>query len=119
MAETLKQETIRVLRHLLSNITIDTGDITVNTQDIENLLQGIAGSVETPGYSRVSNNVGLAAGFFSVAISNVGAATGTVLGADLPAGDTVKFCAKTGNTLAAIAYDATATTFAIVTTKIV
>lgn len=106
----------------LGNLDLNIGDVILNTDDIENLLQGINGSEETPDFSRVSNNVGLLPGFFSVAISNVGAATGTVLGADLPAGDTVKFCAKTGNRLGAIAYDATlngGTTFAIVTTKIV
>ena len=122
MAETLRQESIRVLRHLLSNITIDAGDITVNTQDIENLLQGIGGSTETPGYTVVSDSNTIATDFFSVTISNTGAANGTVLGTNLPAGDTVKFCAKTGNVLGAITYDATlngGTTFAIVTTKIV
>ena len=103
----------------MQNISIDTGDITVNTQDIENLLQGIGGSVETPGYSRVSDSSSLATGFFSIAVANVGGADGTLLGTTLPAGDTVRLCAKTGNTLGAVAYNATGTTFAIVTTKIV
>ncbi len=107
------------LYNAVKNQDINLGDINIDLDDVENLLQGIGGSVETPDFFRVSDAVGLTSGFFSVAISNVGAATGTVLGEDLPAGDTVKFSAKTGNTLGAIAYDATSTTFAIVTTKIV
>lgn len=103
----------------LSNLDLNIGDVILNTDEIENLLQGINGSVETPDFNVVSDNVGLATGFFSVAISNTGGTDGTVLGSTLPAGDTVKFSAKTGNTLGAITYDATGTTFAIVTTKIV
>lgn len=109
---------LAILKKQIS-VSVDTGDLVLNTDDLESLLQGINGSVETPDYSRVSDAVGLSAGFFSVTIYNVGAAAGTVLGVTLPIGDKISFEAKTGNTLGAIAYNATGTTFAIITTKIV
>lgn len=53
-------------------------------------------------------------GIYSLSIANVGAAAGTVGGQSLPAGVTLNFDAGVlNNTLGALAYDATGTTFLI------
>jgi hypothetical protein len=53
-------------------------------------------------------------GVFSVSIANVGTASGTVGGATIPAGTTLNFDAGVlNNTLDAISYDATGTTFIV------
>lgn len=60
-------------------------------------------------------NSPIVSGAFSVSIANVGAATGTVKGIDLNAGETINFDAgATNNTLDAIAFDATGTEFLII-----
>lgn len=99
---------------------VSLGDIVVNTADIENLLQGIAGSVETPAILNTTSAGSVAAGVFSVSFYNKGTTDATILGAPLVPGATLELCAKTGNTLAAIAYVASATSeLQIITTTIV
>ena len=129
MSAQLQLEIIKVLREILKKqgaITLELDNVNINTDDLEtintailNALQGVGGSVETPEMSRVTNSSTLAAGLFSVSVTNTGAADGTFLGATLKVGETVEFAAKTGNTLAAMAYNATGTEFLILTTKIV
>ena len=70
-------------------------------------------TVKTPGYSRTTTSGTVAAGFRAVTISNVGTADGTVLGTLLKPNETVGW--EWEGTLGAVAYDATGTTFAIVT----
>lgn len=75
-----------------------------------------SGVVKTPTIIRPSNTTGtIAAGANSVSIANVGAADGTVAGVTLKAGETINFDAGESNTLTSIAYDATGTTFLIIT----
>jgi hypothetical protein len=99
-------------------LEVTAESINLNTDNLENLLQGIDGSVETPGMIRTTTNDTLAAGYFSVSFTNTGVAEGTLLGAALKANETVEFTAKTGNTLGAIVYDASGTEFLILTTII-
>jgi hypothetical protein len=121
MAETLTQETNKILRALLNKFNIDIGDVNINLSDLENLLKGIGGAVETPGVLVVTDAVGLTAGFFAVSIANTGTVDATVLGATLKPGIVWDYCAKTGNTLGAFTYDATpvGAELTILTTKIV
>lgn len=74
-----------------------------------------SGIVKTPAISRPSASGTIAAGANSVSIANVGAADGTVAGVTLKAGETINFDAGQSNTLTSIAYDATGTTFLIIT----
>lgn len=74
-----------------------------------------SGVVKTPAISRPSASGTIAAGANSVSIANVGAADGTVAGVTLKAGETINFDAGQSNTLTSIAYDASETTFLIIT----
>ena len=88
--------------------------------DLENLLQGIGGSVETPGLLKPTDATGSPLqGMFSVSVTNTGAANGVLLGQTIEPGETLEYSAKTGNTLGDITFDATGTQFTILTTKIV
>jgi len=94
--------------------------LTQNTQ-IEVNTSPVTGV--TPALSRVTASGTVAAGSRSVSIANVGDESGTVLGTELGAGETVNFDAGSlNNTLAAVTYDptsdgvgVTATTFLIAT----
>ena len=100
------------------SVSVDTGDIVVNTADIENLLQGVAGSVETPSISRNNNTTGtVAAGAFSVSITNTGVAACTVELVTINPGETVTWEAKVGNTLSAIDWVATGSELLILETR--
>lgn len=92
-------------------------DIEGNTGDIKDQTEPITGV--TPALSRPTTSGTVAAGSRSVSIANVGTESGTVLGTELAAGETVNFDAGSlNNTLAAVAYDPTtpgATTFLIAT----
>ena len=95
----------------LADIESNTGDTKGNTDPITGV---------TPALSRVTASGTVAAGSRSVSIANVGTEIGTVLGAELAAGETVNFDAGSlNNTLAAVAYDpttpGTGTTFLIAT----
>ena len=115
---------LQVLNKILDAVSgngIEIGDIILNTDNLENLLQGINGSEETPGVLIVSDAAGLAPGFFSVSFTNTGSVDATVLGATIKPGVTWEFEAKTGNRYGAFTYDATAVgaELTILTSKIV
>lgn len=88
-------------------------------QGITDLINSLTGV--TTGASRVTNIVRpttsgtISAGKYSVSISNVGTADGTVKTVTLKPGETVNFDAGAiNNTLDAIAYNATGTEFLII-----
>jgi hypothetical protein len=77
----------------------------------------IAAKTVTPTMLRTSASATIAAGRYSISIANVGSATGTVLGANLMAGEVISIDAgAVNNTLSAITYNATGTEFLIVYT---
>jgi hypothetical protein len=67
----------------------------------------------TPSLTSVTSSGTIALGSRSVSIANIGSAAGTILGTSVDAGMTVNFTAQGSDTLAAIAYNATGTTFLI------
>ena len=69
-------------------------------------------TARTPTFTRTNNAGTIAAGARSVLISNVGTASGSLLGSVLKAGETVHFTPSDG-VLTAIAYNATGTEFVI------
>lgn len=106
-------------------IKADTQDILTKATAIEISNAAIEANTDTvvvtPALSDVTAAGTIAAGSRSVSISNVGTETGTILGADVPAGATVTFDAGgLTNTLGAVAYDpttpGTGTRFLIATT---
>jgi len=100
------------------DVSVDVGDIALNTDDLESLLQGISGSTETPSATTSTGSSTTTANAFSFSITNIGGANGTVgAGAvTLEPGQTIEYSSKVGNTLAAFAYNATGTTFLILET---
>ena len=77
----------------------------------------IAAKTVTPTMLRTSASATITAGKYSISIANVGSATGTVLGANLMAGEVISIDAgAVNNTLGAITYNATGTEFLIVYT---
>lgn len=82
------------------------------------LFEAGGGSTQrTPSLTSVTSSGTIALGARSVSIANIGAAAGTVLGTSVGAGVTVNFTAQSPDTLAAIAYNATGTTFLIAEVK--
>jgi hypothetical protein len=67
----------------------------------------------TPSLTSVTSSGTIPLGARSVSIANIGSAAGTILGTSVDAGMTVNFTAQGSDTLAAIAYNATGTTFLI------
>lgn len=110
--------TEKILIEILKNqgdISVDTGDIVINTDEIEQLLQGVGGATETFSASRNTNTTGsVAIGAFSVSFTNTGAVNALVAGTTIEPGETWEADAKTGNTLGAIAWDATGATAELV-----
>jgi hypothetical protein len=78
----------------------------------------IAAKTVTPTMLRTSATTpAIPTGVYSISIANVGSATGTVLGANLNAGEVISIDAgAVNNTLGAITYNATGTEFLIVYT---
>jgi len=78
----------------------------------------IAAKTVTPTMLRTSAATpAIPTGVYSISIANVGSATGTVLGANLMAGEVISIDAgAVNNTLGAITYNATGTEFLIVYT---
>lgn len=68
----------------------------------------------TPAFTVTSASSSVASGAYSVSIMNTGVADGTVLGSTLAIGEIVSFEAPAKDTLGAIAYVATGTTFKII-----
>jgi hypothetical protein len=78
------------------------------------LFEAGGGSTQrTPSLTSVTSSGTIALGSRSVSIANIGSAAGTILGTSVDAGMTVNFTAQGSDTLAAIAYNATGTTFLI------
>lgn len=73
----------------------------------------LSGNQRTPGFLNATTTGTVTAGAKSVNIKNVGSAVGTVLTVNLPVGETLSFTTTGNDTLGAIAYDATGTTFLI------
>lgn len=73
----------------------------------------LSGSQRTPGFLNTTTTGTITAGAKFVNIKNVGSAVGTVLTANLPVGETLSFATNGNDTLGAIAYNATGTTFLI------
>ena len=74
------------------------------------------GEVRTPTAIRPTTAGTIAVGTYSVSVSNVGGVDGTFLGVALKAGETINIDAGAiGNTLSAMAYDASGTEFLIIT----
>lgn len=72
-----------------------------------------SGIQRTPTLISTSTSGTVTTGKISVAIANVGVSDGTVLGVTLPANTSVSYEVLKGETLAAVSYDATGTTFLI------
>ena len=112
------EATLELCRQLLATIDTDTGNIATSTAGIESNTDPIG---VTPALLRPTTSGTVTAGARSVSIANVGAESGTVLGIELAAGETVTFDAGSlNNTLSAVTYDpttggTTATTFLIAT----
>ena len=101
-----------------TEIEVDTTAIATSTAGIEGNTDPVTGI--TPALLRPTTSGSVSAGARSVSIANVGAESGTVLGIELAAGETVTFDAGSlNNTLAAVTYDPTTpgagTTFLIAT----
>ena len=120
------EATLELCRLLLVAIDADTSNIATNSSDTATNTGSIDSNTTpatgvTPALSRVTTAAAspITAGKRSISIANVGAASGTVLGTELAAGETVTFDAGSlNNTLADITYDPTtpgATTFLIAT----
>lgn len=88
-----------------------SADPTVNIGTAPDLT--ISSTERTPSLTSVTNAGTIVFGARSVSIANVGTAAGTVLGTSVSAGVTVNFTAQSPDTLAAITYNATGTTFLI------
>lgn len=73
----------------------------------------IASAQRTPSLVAVTTAGTVAAGATEISIGNTGSASGYVMGAPLPAGATVMFSTHGNDTLDALQYDATGTTFLI------
>jgi hypothetical protein len=73
----------------------------------------LSGNQRTPGFVNTTTTGTVTAGAKSVVIKNVGGAVGTVLTANLPTGESLSFATTGNDTLGAIAYNATGTTFLI------
>ena len=103
------------VHNAISEMSIDIGDINIDLDTTNDLLKGIGGTQRTPGFSIVSDASSVTAGKFKVSFFNTGASDGTVLGTTLVPSAKVTFEVRDADTLAAIAYVATGTTFAITT----
>lgn len=73
------------------------------------------GITETPEIATVTSSGNTTSGALSVSITNVGLANGTVGGATIAPGLSINISASPGNNIASFSYDATGTTFLIVT----
>ena len=73
----------------------------------------LSGNQRTPGFLNTTTTGTITAGSKFVNIKNVGSAVGTVLTADLPAGESLSFATTGNDTLGAIIYNATGTIFLI------
>lgn len=70
-------------------------------------------TVRSPSLSTVSTAGTIASGCVSVSVANTGSANGTLLGQTIAPGVVIDLVAPWGDTIAAISYDATGTSFLI------
>jgi hypothetical protein len=93
------------------NSTGSTPDVLSVLNDILDVLQG---SPRTPVILSSTTVGATPAGVYSISIANVGAAAGVVNGVSIPAGVTINYDGGgMQNTLTAMSYNATGTTFVI------
>ena len=119
------EATLQDILGMNTDIEAKTTLVVANTDEIKGFNETIRDNTNsvtgvTPALSRVTTSGTIAAGSRSVSIANVGDESGTVLGTELGAGETVNFDAGSlNNTLAAVTYDpttpGTGTTFLIAT----
>jgi hypothetical protein len=119
------EATLQAILAMNTDIEAKTTLVVANTDEIKGFNETIRDNTNsvtgvTPALSRVTASGTVAAGSRSVSIANVGDESGTVLGTELGAGETVNFDAGSlNNTLAAVTYDpttpGTGTTFLIAT----
>lgn len=96
----------------ITGATMPSGGIgTIGWQSA--IWKQLAGVQRTPGFLNATTTGTITAGAKSVNIKNVGSAVGTVLTVNLPVGETLSFATTGNDTLGAIAYNATGTTFLI------
>lgn len=101
-------------RNLIHVAATGTGTVQDPYIPVHQPLVQIGGTVRTPSYSVATNMAGnVEEGAVSVSIANVGDTEGFVLGAALQPRTAIQFSAPTGDTLAAIDYDATGTEFLV------
>ena len=119
------EATLQAIEAINTDIEAKTTLVVANTDEIKGFNETIKDNTTavtgiTPALLRPTTSGSVAAGARSVSIANVGAESGTVLGIELAAGETVTFDAGSlNNTLAAVTYDPTTpgagTTFLIAT----
>jgi len=119
------EATLQAIEAINTDIEAKTTLVVANTDEIKGFNETIKDNTTavtgiTPALLRPTTSGSVAAGARSVSIANVGAESGTVLGIELAAGETVNFDAGSlNNTLAAVTYDpttpGTGTTFLIAT----
>ena len=76
---------------------------------------GGGGATTIASITSTSTSGTIAAGKTAVAISNIGEAAGTIAGASIPKGTSIKYGNGINEISASVAYDATGTTFLIIT----
>ena len=103
------------LNNITGTVSLPTGAATEATLLLVN--NNLSSASRTPGIKTYVNAVGsTTAGIYSFSIANVGSASGLVDGEVLPAGVTVNFDGGAmNNTLTAMVFDATGTTFVVTT----
>lgn len=103
------------LNNITGTVSLPTGAATEATLLLVN--NNLSSASRTPGIKTYVNAAGsTTAGIYSFSIANVGSASGLVDGEVLPAGVTVNFDGGAmNNTLTAMTFDATGTTFVVTT----
>jgi len=100
----------------ITGATIPTGGIGAIGW-LSAIWRQLSGNQRTPGFLSRTTTGTVTAGAKSVVIKNVGGAVGTVLTVNLPAGESLNFTTAGNDTIGAIAYNATGTTFLITETR--
>ena len=118
-ATTTTQKILLAILQNQGDISVDTGDIVVNTEDIENLLRGVGGTERTPSFTINTNTTGtVAAGAYKASFYNTGLVNAQVLGTVLEPNDSVTFEVRDADTLGAIAWIATGATATLTITTL-
>ena len=89
-------------------------NLQLNTISVANIDTKLTAAARTPNILSTTGSGSTPAGVYSFSIANVGSATGTVDTQTLPAGVTINFDGGAmNNTLGAVSFDATGTTFVV------